>query len=285
MRFTVSFLTAFLIPGAFAQDDCPAKQIYVKGVGCLPKLDRNGKTMVYKHQPSASTLASHRVKAELCGGHVASVLSSEEQVQMDNMKIRGSLLIGYSQPTNCNQEPRGCWEWDDGSAVGFTHWHGGEPNDSGGEDCVEANWADLNWNDLNCSIARQAVYILPSDFTKNVGCEWYVEPECRDGRKPLAVTVNTLADGDQTTVSLKRWLKDEQEWAKRKSLFKYGFESNSETTIDHCLSVDHCYKLSVKDKGKDGMGGGSYKVIIAGDTFAESDFKTGGKEYHMINCK
>ena len=30
---------------------------------------------------------------------------------------------------------------------------------------------------MSCSASRQAVYILPTDFTKNEACEWYIEPE------------------------------------------------------------------------------------------------------------
>merc|ERR1712238_532039 len=143
-------------------------------VGSLPKLDRGGKSMVYMHQKKVMSTAQHRASAKNCGGYLASVLSDTEQKQMDDMKISGALLIGLTQPSNCRSEPRGCWEWDDGSKYSYSHWHSGEPNDSGNaEDCVEANWVGLNWNDLSCTSSRQAVYILPTDFTKNGACEWY----------------------------------------------------------------------------------------------------------------
>ena len=47
------------------------------------------------------------------------------------MNISGPLLIGLTQPSSCMNESKGCWEWDDGSEYSYSHWHTGEPNDSG----------------------------------------------------------------------------------------------------------------------------------------------------------
>ena len=45
----------------------------------------------------------------------------------------------------------GVWAWVDDSAVDFTQWWSGEPNDSGGEDCAGINYGDWGWwNDYNC---------------------------------------------------------------------------------------------------------------------------------------
>ncbi len=43
--------------------------------------------------------------------------------------------------------------WGDGSALAYTErWAAGEPNDSGGEDCVHSNWQSTGyWNDYPCS--------------------------------------------------------------------------------------------------------------------------------------
>ena len=44
------------------------------------------------------------------------------------------------------------WVWDDGSSSTYTNWYPGEPNDSGGEDCMELNrFGDATWNDADCS--------------------------------------------------------------------------------------------------------------------------------------
>ncbi|XP_037650482.1 lactose-binding lectin l-2-like [Sebastes umbrosus] len=48
---------------------------------------------------------------------------------------------------------QGAWMWSDGSAVNFTYWSPGEPNNKGGlEHCVDRNFGDeLKWNDVPCS--------------------------------------------------------------------------------------------------------------------------------------
>lgn len=55
--------------------------------------------------------------------------------------------IGYTDGTT-----EGTFEWVDGSGTGYSSWAGGEPNDSGGEDCAATNWSSvLYWNDYGCS--------------------------------------------------------------------------------------------------------------------------------------
>ena len=46
----------------------------------------------------------------------------------------------------------GTWLWVDGSTASWTNWNAGEPNDSGGEDCVHTNYGSVGgWNDIGCS--------------------------------------------------------------------------------------------------------------------------------------
>lgn len=61
-------------------------------------------------------------------------------------------------------EEEGVWEWNDGSPLEFTWWHGGEPNDWGsGEDCG-GYWMDDHWNDWPCSYELGVLCELPSDL-------------------------------------------------------------------------------------------------------------------------
>ncbi|MDP6931873.1 MAG: lectin-like protein [Myxococcota bacterium] len=51
-----------------------------------------------------------------------------------------------------DRDTEGTFVWEDGTAVSYTNWHSGEPNDWGGEDCGQLNrWGDGTWNDEPCS--------------------------------------------------------------------------------------------------------------------------------------
>ena len=55
--------------------------------------------------------------------------------------------LGYTDAAT-----EGTFEWIDGSGTGYSSWAGGEPNDSGGEDCAATNWSSVvYWNDYGCS--------------------------------------------------------------------------------------------------------------------------------------
>ena len=51
----------------------------------------------------------------------------------------------------------GRFEWLDSRSVSFTSWNSGEPNNSGGEDCVEITSGSGLWNDIPCDYARSFV--------------------------------------------------------------------------------------------------------------------------------
>lgn len=44
----------------------------------------------------------------------------------------------------------GYFVWSSGESSDYTHWNGGEPNNSGNEDCAEL-YSDSYWNDLSCA--------------------------------------------------------------------------------------------------------------------------------------
>lgn len=57
----------------------------------------------------------------------------------------------------------GTFLWRDGSALAFTSWNGGEPNNAGnGEDCATTTNGGGIWNDLACSTAQPFVCEGPS---------------------------------------------------------------------------------------------------------------------------
>jgi len=70
------------------------------------------------------------------------------------MLYMGSDIAG----SNDSGSGAGEWRWTDGSAVSFTAWAVGEPNDSGGnQDCGVMRWGasvEEDWDDLGCAEAR-----------------------------------------------------------------------------------------------------------------------------------
>ena len=87
--------------------------------------------------------------AQQLGGHLASIADAEENafVQVNFGVLNGAsqrLWIGFS---DINVE--GSFEWSDGSAVTYTNWNGGEPNNAGtGEDVAEMLGGSGAWNDM-----------------------------------------------------------------------------------------------------------------------------------------
>jgi hypothetical protein len=71
----------------------------------------------------------------------------------------GTLLGGVTGWIGLNDRAtEGTWLWEDGTGPSFTSWNTGEPNDSGGEDCVHINHARAGgWNDYPCANAQPFV--------------------------------------------------------------------------------------------------------------------------------
>ena len=71
-------------------------------------------------------------------------------------QINGSWWIGLGDGNGILNASEGNYRWADGSAPTYFDWLPGEPNDSGGEDCVEVrgNDGEEGWNDEACGSAR-----------------------------------------------------------------------------------------------------------------------------------
>ena len=51
----------------------------------------------------------------------------------------------------------GRWVWSDLMKFGYKNWRRGEPNNKGGEDCMEIYSDDGTWNDQACTDKRSFV--------------------------------------------------------------------------------------------------------------------------------
>ncbi|KAJ7379755.1 Sushi, von Willebrand factor type A, EGF and pentraxin [Desmophyllum pertusum] len=83
--------------------------------------------------------------------------SAEENDFIKSQYLTGNVVywIGLTDAEN-----EGTWKWSDGSALtGYINWHFNEPNDMGGEDCVQivlgthSKIYNAGWNDATCSIS------------------------------------------------------------------------------------------------------------------------------------
>jgi hypothetical protein len=93
-----------------------------------------------------------RAACQALGGDLASMANAAENDFVHSIVIPKETApwIGFN-----DQGSEGSWQWSDGSAVTFTNWAGGEPNNSGNEDCGHLyvyanNPQDKRWNDAQC---------------------------------------------------------------------------------------------------------------------------------------
>jgi hypothetical protein len=94
------------------------------------------------------------------GGHLISV---HNQATQDFLAANAFGIAGGDWWIGLNDLlSEGLFVWSDGTAVDFTAWNGGEPNNAGNEDCVHFPiWAGGNWNDLPCDAQGRYICELP----------------------------------------------------------------------------------------------------------------------------
>ncbi len=84
-------------------------------------------------------------------GASAAVFETEaEQERVSRLVSRLTAFAFWVAATDIDVE--GEWRWPDGTPLAYDPWHGGEPNDWGGqEDCAALNWhGEVRWNDIGC---------------------------------------------------------------------------------------------------------------------------------------
>ena len=160
-----------------------------------PLYNYNGHT--YQLTSSSMSWAQAEAEAVAHGGHLASLNSAAENQWVFSAFGGSSTWIGFN---DIQQE--GQWVWTDGSAVTYTNWNSGEPNNSGGAEDTAHTWGGglSTWNDLNGNsslygIIEYPVLIAIPTFTALNGA---LGSTIEDNTSPVEITFAALqASGDE----------------------------------------------------------------------------------------
>lgn len=120
------------------------------GAGCTELTSCLSSCSMYFYNPISQTGNAAQAWAQGFGANLISLQSDAENScivgELNTNSFGGIIWIGFNDVAS-----EGSHVWYDQSAIIYTNWNGGEPNNSGGnEDCVQI-YPNGKWNDLNCS--------------------------------------------------------------------------------------------------------------------------------------
>ncbi|MES2394660.1 MAG: PKD domain-containing protein [Bacteroidota bacterium] len=119
------------------------------GAGCTELTSCLSSCSMYFYNPLSQTGSAAQAWAQNYGAGLISMQSATENAciisELNTNGFGGTIWIGFNDEAN-----EGSFVWYDQSPVIYTHWNGGEPNNSGNEDCTQI-YADGYWNDLPCN--------------------------------------------------------------------------------------------------------------------------------------
>ncbi|XP_045209803.2 macrophage mannose receptor 1-like isoform X2 [Mercenaria mercenaria] len=111
-------------------------------------------TKVYNSNEDKKSYFDARSACRAMGADLVSLHSYAEQSAVFSYRTIGYTSKTYWIGLNDFDIEKG-YKWSDGTAVNYTHWGVGEPNDADGtDDCVEYNSRSRRWNDASCYIAK-----------------------------------------------------------------------------------------------------------------------------------
>lgn len=151
-RITVLTALCALLPFvAQAQQGCDQAlitQTFVSA-GCTPLATCNDACSMYFYNPQGLTGQQAQAFAQNFGTNLVSVQAASENNCLAGALVAngfgGIIWIGFNDEAQENN-----FVWYDQSPVNYTNWAGGEPNNSGNEDCTQI-YPDGQWNDLSCT--------------------------------------------------------------------------------------------------------------------------------------
>jgi gliding motility-associated-like protein len=134
-----------------AQTGCNLAQIRqaLTGAGCVELTACQDACSLYFILPQQMSGSAAQSFAQNLGANLTSIESAAENScilnNLNTLGYSGIIWIGYN---DINVE--GSFTWFDQSPSAYTNWAGGEPNQSGNEDCVQI-YPNGAWNDLDCN--------------------------------------------------------------------------------------------------------------------------------------
>ena len=121
--------------------------------GCLP-LEEAGSR--YAFCAIKTTWEDGRTLCETAAWHLVTIDDETENSWVADTGV--SLGLGEWWIGLHDHAVEGLFVWTDGSAVAYTKWDDGEPNNSGDEDCAHQPWGGATtWNDKPCSFELASV--------------------------------------------------------------------------------------------------------------------------------
>ena len=89
-------------------------------------------------------------------GYLATIASDAENACVKTAAGTNRVWLGGN-----DIDVEGTWIWITGEPFSYTNWNIGEPNNSGGEDCLEMRGGvESNWNDIPCSFTAMGGYVV-----------------------------------------------------------------------------------------------------------------------------
>lgn len=113
------------------------------------------------------------------GAHLVVIDTAAEGMHVRSLAGSDNVWIGLD-----DLETEGTFRWVTGKALGYEHFEGLEPNDSGVEDCTMQN-TDETWNDTNCGDTVAAVCECEASYKPRPtpACRAMATSTVHDGRK------------------------------------------------------------------------------------------------------
>ncbi len=115
---------------------CALPLMFLAADAHATSIDFGGNT--YFLTATAENWDQAEAEAVAAGGHLASIHNSADDELLANTFLTGApLWIGLADP-----DQNSIFTWTDGSALDFTDWHSGEPNDANGSE----HYTALGWH-------------------------------------------------------------------------------------------------------------------------------------------